>query len=288
MIWALQQYGTYLKDNNYVWNTFGPAIKQVLEAYRSGINQGIKMQDDGLLSAYKPNLALTWMSAYLNGLPVTQRPGLAVEVNALWYNAICFAVQAAKKAGDVTFVDQWKELPALIKQKFQETFWSEEKQYLADYVFEGQQNWDVRPNQVIAVSMPNSPLEDEQKRAVLEIVQSELLTPKGLRTLSPRHEDYKTSYEGDHETRDLAYHQGTVRPWLLGHFAEGWLNLYGKSCKHFINALVHNFEEDMFEHGLGTISEVYDGNPPHNPCGAISSAASVAEVLRVMYLLKKN
>jgi glycogen debranching enzyme len=140
---------------------------------------------------------------------------------------------------------------------------------------------------VIATSLAHSPLTDYQKRAVLEIVQSELLTPKGLRTLSPRHEDYKTSYEGDHTTRDLAYHQGTVRPWLLGHFAQGWLSLYGKSGRHFINALVRNFEEDMFEHGLGTISEVYDGNPPHTPCGAISSAASVAEVLRITYLLKK-
>jgi predicted glycogen debranching enzyme len=227
------------------------------------------------------------MSAYLNGVPVTQRPGVTVEVNALWYNSICYAIQAAEEAGDTAFAKAWMDLPARIKESFNASFWSEEHKYLADYVFEGQTNWDVRPNQVIAASMPFSPIEDEQKRAVLEIVQSELLTPKGLRTLSPRHEDYKTSYEGNHETRDLAYHQGTVRPWLLGHFADAWLGLYGKSGKHFINALAHNFEEDMFEHGLGTISEVYDGNPPHTPCGAISSAASVAEVLRIIYMLKK-
>lgn len=287
MIWAFQQYATYLQNYALVWKSFGTAIKQVLNAYRDGVNQGIQMQDGGLLSAYIPNQALTWMSAYQNGIPVTQRPGLTVEVNALWYNAICFALQAATEAGDVKFVDEWKDLPGTMELKFQETFWSDKEKYLADYVFEGQANWDVRPNQVIAVSMPFSPLQDDQKRAVLEIAQSELLTPKGLRTLSPRHEDYKTSYEGDHATRDLAYHQGTVRPWLLGHFAQGWLDLYGRSGKHFINALVHNFEEDMFEHGLGTISEVYDGNPPHTPCGAISSAASVAEVLRIMYLLKK-
>lgn len=287
MIWAFQQYATYLNNNSRIWKSFGTSIKQVLYAYRDGINQGIQMHDDGLLSAYIPDLALTWMSAYLNGVPVTQRPGLTVEVNALWYNAISFSLQAAEEAGDAQFVEDWKDLPGKIAKKFQETFWSDEHKYLADYVFEGQANWDVRPNQVIAVSMPYSILDDEQKRAVLEIVQSELLTPKGLRTLSPRHEDYKTSYEGDHATRDLAYHQGTVRPWLLGHFAQGWLNIYGRSGMHFINALVHNFEEDMFEHGLGTISEVYDGNPPHTPCGAISSAASVAEILRIMYLLKK-
>ncbi|MFA6125934.1 MAG: amylo-alpha-1,6-glucosidase [Bacteroidales bacterium] len=287
LIWALQQYASYLKDRVVVWKTFGSSIKEVLLAYRDGINPGIKMQDNGLLYAYIPNLALTWMSAYLNGVPVTPRPGLTVEVNALWYNAISFAVHAATDACDTSFVNEWKDIPAIIEESFQKTFWSDQKQYLADYVFEGKANWDVRPNQILAVSMPFSPLMDEQKRSILEIVQSELLTPKGLRTLSPRHEDYKTSYEGDHATRDLAYHQGTVRPWLFGHFAQGWLKLYGKSGKLFIKTMVHGFEEDMFEHGLGTISEVYDGNPPHTPCGAISSAASVAEVLRVMYLLKK-
>jgi predicted glycogen debranching enzyme len=287
MIWALQQYAEYMRDDAQIWKSFGPSIKQVLSAYHDGVNPGIKMQDNGLLFAYLPNQALTWMSAYLDGAPVTQRPGLPVEVNALWYNSVCFALQLATAAGDSAFVNEWKDWPSIIEKNFKETFWGSKQNYLADYVFEGKANWDVRPNQVIAVAMPFSPLEDEQKRAVLDIVQSELLTPKGLRTLSPRHEDYKTSYEGDHVTRDLAYHQGTVRPWLLGHFAQAWINLYGKSGKHFINALVHNFEEDMFEHGLGTISEVYDGNPPHTPCGAISSAASVAEALRIMYLLKK-
>jgi predicted glycogen debranching enzyme len=287
MIWAMQKYAEFYNTPGLVWKEFGPAIKQVLYAYRNGINPGIAMQEDGLLSAFLPDQALTWMSAYLNRVPVTQRPGLPVEVNALWYNAICFALMEAREAGDEQFVVDWNAKPELVKQSFQKTFWCDQKKYLADFVFEGQQNWDVRPNQVLAVSMPFSPLEDEQKRSVLEIVQAELLTPKGLRTLSPRHEDYKTSYEGDHANRDLAYHQGTVRPWLLGHFSEAWLNLYGRTGKYFINALVHNFEEDMFEHGLGTISEVYDGNPPHTPCGAVSSAASVAEVLRVLLMLKK-
>lgn len=287
MISAIQQYADYLNDGKTIWKSYGNAIKQVLNAYRNGVNPGIRMQDDGLLYAHLPGQALTWMSAYLNGVPVTPRPGLAVEVNALWYNAVCFALKIAGEAGDKVFTEEWQSWPVVMERAFRETFWGSKQNYLADYVFEGQANWDVRPNQVIAVSVPFSPLEDEQKRAVLDIVQSELLTPKGLRTLSPRHEDYKMSYEGDHETRDLAYHQGTVRPWLLGHFSQAWLSLYGKSGKHFINALVHNFEEDMFEHGLGTISEVYDGNPPHTPCGAISSAASVAETLRIMYMLKK-
>jgi predicted glycogen debranching enzyme len=288
MIWAFNQYVIDQNNAVKVWNRFGSAIREVLNSYREGINPGIHMQENGLLHAYLPKLSLTWMSAYTNGNPVTQRPGFAVEVNALWYNAVCFALDLAKKAGDEDFVEKWEELPDLIRASFQCTFWDPERRYLADYVFEGEKNWDVRPNQVIAVSMPFSPLSDEQKRSILEFAQNELLTPKGLRTLSPRHEDFKISYEGDHTNRDLAYHQGTVRPWLLGHFAEGWLGLYGRGGNHFIEALVKNFEEDIFEHGLGTISEVYDGNLPHAPCGAISSAASVAEILRIMYLLKKT
>ena len=288
MIWAFSQYALYTGDPKGIWERFGESIREVLNAYRAGVNPGIQMQENGLLHAHLPNQALTWMSAYTQGKPVTQRPGLPVEVNALWYNAVSFALDAATQAGDKSFVDEWSSLPEMIEMAFQCTFWDADKKYLADYVFNGVANWDVRPNMVIAVSMPYSPLKDNQKRSVLECVQNELLTPKGLRTLSPRHEDFKISYEGDHLNRDQAYHQGTVRPWLLGHFAEGWLGLYEKSGRHFIQTLVKNFEEDMFEHGLGTLSEVYDGNLPHAPAGAISSAASVAEVLRIIYLLKKT
>ncbi len=287
MIWALNQ---FVKDQNnalHVWEVFGKSIREVLNAYRDGINPGIHMQEDGLLFAYLPDLALTWMSAYVDGKPVTQRPGLDVEINALWYNAICFALELADAAGDKGFIKRWKTLPVLIQASFTTHFWDPEKNYLADYVFNGETHWDVRPNQLIAAAVPHSPLTDEQKHAVLECVQSELLTPKGIRTLSPRHDDFKASFEGDPVSRDLAYHQGTVRPWLLGFFGESWLNLYEKSGKHFIQALIRNFEEDLFEHGLGTLSEVYDGSLPHAPCGAVSSAASVAEILRLIYLLKK-
>ncbi|MFH0761663.1 MAG: amylo-alpha-1,6-glucosidase [Bacteroidota bacterium] len=287
MIWALNQFTIDQSNPEHTWKEFGAPIREVLNAYRDGINEGIHMQENGLLYAYVPDQALTWMSAYVDGKPVTQRPGFPVEINALWYNAVCFALELAESAGDNEFCDYWKTFPDLICQSFISVFWDPEKKYLADYVFEGKAVWDVRPNQLMAASMPHSPLTDEQKHAVLECVQSELLTPKGLRTLSPRDDDFKAGYEGDHSSRDLSYHQGTVRPWLLGHFGEAWLGLYNTSGKHFIQTLVRNFEEDMFEHGLGTISEVYDGSLPHAPCGAISSAASVAEILRLIYILKK-
>lgn len=287
MIWALQQYIGHTGEAQRICREFGPVIKSTLWALREGLNRGIKMLENGLIEAYLPNVALTWMNSYVDGKPVTHRPGLAVEVNALWYNAVCFALEMAQLNGDQEFIESWQGIPERISESFIQTFWDDKKQYLADYVHNGEANWDVRPNQVIATSLNYSPLADEQKRAVLEMVQRELLTPKGLRSLSPRHEDFKVSFEGDYRSRDLAYHQGTVWPWLLGPFAEGWLRLYGKSGKHFIQTLIRGFEEDMFEHGLGTISEVYDGNPPHAPAGAVSFASSVSEVLRIHNLLKK-
>ena len=287
MIWAMQQYVVHTGDHDNIWNVCGNRLREILQAYRMGKNKGIRMLDNGLIEAFLPSIALTWMNSYVDGVPVTHRPGLVVEINALWYNAVCFAVELAEKSGDDAFLAEWGHLPEMIKNSFIEVFWDTERKYLADYVHQGEANWDVRPNQIFATSLPYSPLQDEQKQAVLELVQGELLTPKGLRTLSPRHENFHGFFEGDHRNRDLAYHQGTVWPWLMGHFAEGWLRLYGKSGKHFIQTLIRSFEEDALEHGLGTISEVYDGNPPHQPAGAVSFASSVAEILRIQLLLKK-
>jgi glycogen debranching enzyme len=144
----------------------------------------------------------------------------------------------------------------------------------------------VRPNQIFAASLPYSPLNDDQRKGVLDRIQSELLTPRGLRTLSPRNPAYKPEYSGGPAERDLAYHQGSVFPWLFGHFAEAWLNLYEQSGVAFITKLYQGFEEVMPEHGIGTISELYDGDPPYRPSGAISQAWSVSELLRVHHLLE--
>ncbi|MEA3451578.1 MAG: amylo-alpha-1,6-glucosidase, partial [Bacteroidota bacterium] len=220
-----------------------------------------------------------------DGKAVTPRTGYNVEINALWYNAVNFALEAAKKSRDKEFVNQWSNYPEKIKNSFMETFWDDEKGYLADYVDKDGQNWDVRPNQVIATSMPFPILTPEYAQKVLKIIENELLTPKGLRTLSPKNIEYKGRYEGNQNERDLAYHQGTVWPWLVGHFVEGYLKIHGKSGIRFAERIYNNFEEDMFEGGLGTISEIYDGDPPHTHRGAISQAWSVAEVLRIKCLI---
>ena len=178
-------------------------------------------------------------------------------------------------------------MPDKVKESFLKVFWNEEKGYLADFVNGGGQNVFVRPNQVIACSLEYSPLSDEMIHGVLDVVKNELLTPKGLRTLAPKNPAYEGTYEGDQATRDRAYHQGTVWPWLLGPYIEANFRLYGKKFAKTARELFANFEEDMTVYGVCSIGEIYDGNPPYTPNGCISQAWSVGEILRSMALLEK-
>lgn len=284
-IWALQHYALTLDRGPEVWKDYGKKIIRILEGYRDNEAQGIRMMDNGLIWAEQQGVALTWMDAILNGKPVTPRYGLPVEINALWYNAIRFAMELAGANGDKKFIREWKPVADKIPEAFTKTFWYEQKSYLADYVNGDFRDVSVRPNQVIATSLPYSPLDEEKRKKVLDVVQRELLTPRGLRSLSPKNPLYKGVCHGDQKTRDEAYHQGTVWPWLLGHFVEGYLKLYGKSGLPFVNKLYRGFEEVINEHGIGTISEIYDGDPPHMARGAISQAWSVAELLRIRRMM---
>ncbi|MBA7526557.1 hypothetical protein ES705_18719 [subsurface metagenome] len=285
--WAIQQYVDYAGSEISVWKKYSGHMKAIIAAYREGTSFNIRLQENGLIWAGEEGKALTWMDAVVDGSPVTQRKGFAVEINALWYNAVKFALELAEKAGDNKFVKEWVNMPEKIKESFRIVFCDPDKEYLADYVDGDYKDWSVRPNQIFAVSFKYSPLDNDKKKQVLDTVRKELLTPRGLRTLSPKNPDYKAVYEGNQEQRDKAYHQGTVWPWLLGHFCEGYLKLYKKSGIGFVRQLVEGFEEVMSEHGIGSISEIYDGNPPHLPGGAISQAWSVAEILRVLTMLKK-
>jgi predicted glycogen debranching enzyme len=227
------------------------------------------------------------MDAVVNGIPVTQRRGYAVEINALWYNAVCFTIEMAKSEKDKEFKKEFEHLPELIKKSFLELFWDDGTGYLADYVNDEEgRNIFIRPNMVIAVSLPYSMLDKEKMKLVLDVADKVLLTPRGLRTLSPANKFYKGSYRGNQEQRDNAYHQGTVWPWLLGPFCEGWLKVYGSQGVRKVKKLIFGLEEVMSEHGLSTLSEIHDGDPPHAPHGAISQAWSVGEVLRIINLLE--
>ena len=178
-------------------------------------------------------------------------------------------------------------MPELVKKSFIEIFWNEKLGYLADYVNDKEgANTFVRPNMVIAVSMPYSMLDKSQMKRVLDIADKELVTVRGLRTLSPGNKFYKGTYKGNQEERDNAYHQGTVWPWLYGPFCEGWLKVYGQQGVQKVKKLIYGLEAVMSEHGISTISEIYDGDPPHLPQGAISQAWSVGEVLRIIDLLE--
>ena len=257
--WAVQEYDKALGEPGTVWKNYGSKMKSILTAFREGVNPGLRMDANGLIWARQPGKALTWMDAVVRGVPVTPRAGYAVEINALWYNAVCYMLKLAEEAKDNTFIKEWKDMPELIRTSFVETFWNEEKGYLADYV----------------------------KERVLKVVTRELLTPKGLRTLSPKNPKYHGHYEGNQDERDNAYHQGTVWPWLIGAYIEANLKLYGKQFLPEAKELLEGFEEDMALYGLCSIAEVYDGDPPHHPNGSISQAWSGGEVLRSMKLIRK-
>ncbi|MFA8299510.1 MAG: amylo-alpha-1,6-glucosidase [Hyphomicrobiales bacterium] len=286
--WAVQQYVLFTGDAIGAWNDYSEKMKAILDGFKDGTSFKIKMRSDGLIRAGVPGKALTWMDAVVFGKPSTPRIGCPVEINALWYNAICFSIELAEINNDHDFVSKWQKYPELIRESFNENFWIEEKQYCCDVVNDdGSQDLSVRPNMVFATSLPYSPLSDDKKSAVLTKVESELLTPKGLRTLSPKNLNYKGVYSGDQEARDNAYHQGTVWPWLLGHFCEGLLKVYGKEAAKKVKNIFLSFEVDMVEAGIGTVSEIYDGDPPYRPKGAISQAWSIAELLRIKWLLNQ-
>ncbi len=284
-IWALQQLFIYSKDKSFL-SGFWKKIEHILQSYRKGTHYNIGMRDNYLIGGGISGKALTWMDAIVDGKPVTPRIGYPVEINALWYNAVSFALEAAKILGKETFIKQWKDLPHKIKESFLQYFYSSEKEYLADYLdWDLKPDFSIRPNQVIALSLPYRMVNKVQAQKILKVIELHLLTPKGLRTLSPYHKDYKGKYEGDQRQRDLAYHQGTVWVWLLGHYVEAYLRIYGKSGLSFARRAYKNFEEELSRGALGTISEIFDGDPPYEPKGAISQAWSVAELLRIKYMM---
>jgi len=285
--WSLQQYTYYTNSHSKVWKEYSKVLKSIIYGFKSGTIHNIKMHENCLIYAGENGKALTWMDAVVNGKPVTPRIGMPVEINALWYNAIMFCLEIAKISNDTSFVQEWESIAVKIKESFKETFWSKEKGYLADYVDGDFKDWSIRPNMIFATSLPYTPLSEKIRQLVVEAVRKELLTPRGLRTLSPKCPDYKEVYFGNQAERDNAYHQGTVWPWLLGHFVEGYLKIYGKSGLSFVKNIYENMEQTMFEHGISSISEVYDGNPPHLPGGTPSQAWSVAEILRVKNLIEQ-
>jgi predicted glycogen debranching enzyme len=283
--WAVQQYAAAVPEAD-VWKLYGKKMKSIIEAYSNGSHPDVHLHDNGLIWTESWGKPLHWMDAVVNGKPVTPRLGYQVEVNALWYNALSYLIELAKKHKDTKFVKQWKPVREKIEQNFLPVFWTDVRNQLSDYVGPEGQNIFYRPNQIFACALPYSPLIDEVKRRILMVIEHELLTPKGLRTLSPRNPLYIGRYEGNQEERYQAQHQGTVYPWLLPFYIEANFRLFGKQFVSKAKELVAGFEEEVSIHGLCTISELYHGDPPHSPHACIAQASSVASILRSMHLIE--
>lgn len=284
--WAVQQYLKYGGDHQWVRQYLWPVMKRILKQFMAGTLYDIHMDDRGLLHAGSEGTRLTWMDAAVDGLPVTPRWGYMVEINALWYNAICFSHELAMKYDDQEFA--LLELISLIRRSFRDTFRVSQGGYLGDVFRQGVLDTAVRPNQIFAVSLPYSPLDPSDWPGVVEKVRRLLLTSCGLRTLSPEDPDYRGRYEGVMTARDGAYHQGTVWPWLWGHFGEAYLKVHKDSARArtFLRKQVRGFlKSHLTRAGLGCISEVFDGDSPQRPGGCIAQAWSTAELIRLLTLL---
>ncbi len=284
--WVLQQLAAHTSRKE-VWTRYGAPMKEILEAYRRGIGQVVGVHDNGLVWASHPSLAMTWMDAVVDGRPVTGREGYQVEINALWYNAVCYTLELAEAFGDRDFVRAWRQLPDAICASFLATFWYPEGGYLADYATaDGTRNTFIRPNQVIACSLDYKIPDEAMQLSILDTVRRHLLTSRGLRSLSPQNPLYKGRYEGDQPMRDAAYHQGTVWVWPLEHYVKARFDLRGAAFLPEAEELLAAFEEDLGSYGIGSIPEIYDGDPPHAQRGAISQAWSVGALLRIEGMIR--
>jgi predicted glycogen debranching enzyme len=281
VLWAIQQYAQY-EGLDKARQKYATLMKDILVYLLSGNHPNMEVHDNGLLYADAKGKAITWMNSTIDGHPVVYRSGYIVEFNALWYNALCFykELTAQEEEG-------FEKVIRAAGESFPHTFVNGYN-YLFDSVGgDGRVDWSVRPNMIIAVALPYSPLTRSQRRAVLDYVTKELLIPKGLRSLSPKSEGYHPYYTGPQRDRDLAYHQGAAWPWLLGFYFESYLRIFGRGGASFVERIMISMEEEMSLHCIGTVSELFDGTPPFTGRGAISFSMSVAAMLRVVDLLKK-
>lgn len=283
---TLQLYAQITHTEKKIWKEYGETMKRILSAYRHGTLNNIRMLDNGLIYAGGPGLALTWMDAVIDGRPVTPRTGCQVEINALWYNAVKFALEMARLAKDSDFIYDWEPMVQDFPTVFKDTFWSKEIGYLADYVNGDYKNFQIRPNMLIATSLPYSPISEKIRQLILKRTCEELLTDKGIRSLSPNDPEYKGHYFGNQAARDAAYHQGTCWIWLLFPFTDGMLAVYQKSAIPVLQRILYKFDNCMTSYGISTIAEITDGDPPHKPNGCISQAWSVAALLYMKWRIE--
>jgi predicted glycogen debranching enzyme len=283
MFHAVSEYLRYTGDHDFVRAELYPVLADSIAWHERGTRYGIGVDSDGLLRAGQPGVQLTWMDAKVGDWVVTPRQGKPVEIQALWHNALCVMEGLARSFDRATDADYYAALAGRVRASFQTAFWNEQAGCLYDVVDENGPDRSIRPNQIFAVSLPHALLSGERARHVVDVVEWELLTPYGLRTLSPADPNYKGRYSGDQRSRDAAYHQGTVWPWLLGPFLTAYLKVHGTepAVRERAGRFLGPLRAHLWQAGLRQISEVFDGDPPHHPGGCIAQAWSVAEVLRI-------
>jgi len=288
--WCIQELLKATGDYSLVRERFWPAIHDIVLAYHQGTSEQVSLLENGLLRVGTESTQLTWMDAKVNDIPVTPRHGCPIEINALWYNALCLTKELSQAFAINIDKINFPKLINEVKISLNTCFWISEKGYLADRWMpeSGTRDESMRPNQIFAVSLPYCALNFKKKASIVKRVTEELLTPYGLRTLSRTHAAYQGYYGGSPQERDRAYHQGTVWPWLLGHYGEALFRVSEDSSQ--VRNIVKPLLESLFDHlsdaGIGHISEIFSGDSPHDPDGCIAQAWSVAEVLRLSALLE--
>ncbi len=284
-VWCIQQYCKFVGIQEGI-RKYGQLLRDIMDWLMDGKHPNLYIHENGLVYANGRDKAITWMNSSQNGHPIVPRSGYIVEFNALWYNALMFSASVCRTINEADEAAHFEKMADLAKKSFLETFLNDYG-YLLDYVDGQMIDWSVRPNMIFTCAFDYSPLDAKQKKGVLDMCTKELLTPKGLRTLSPKSGGYNPMYVGPQVQRDYAYHMGTAWPWLAGFYLEACLKVFGYSRVSFVERQLVGYEEELFYHCIGTLPEVFDGNPPFHGRGAMSFAMNVAEIMRVVKLLDK-
>jgi glycogen debranching enzyme len=284
-IHAIDRYLAASRDEARVRETAWPAVKQILDGYRRGTRYGIRMDEDGLIMGGTPGAQLTWMDAKVGDWVVTPRHGKPVEIQALWVRALEVGETLARRFGEANYADQCRNDRRKAIASFRNRFWYEDGGYLYDVIDgPGGDDASLRPNQLYAISLVDGLLPRDRAQQILRLIEVQLLTPVGLRTLSPHDPRYCARYEGGVVERDGAYHQGTVWPFLLGPFVTAWITVFGQSAaaRNKARSFLAGLEAHLHEACLGQVSEIFDAQAPHQPRGCFAQAWSVAEPLRAL------
>ncbi|HZK03760.1 MAG TPA: glycogen debranching enzyme N-terminal domain-containing protein [Bacteroidaceae bacterium] len=284
-IWSVQQYANMVSRER-AWSLYGDFLVEIIDYLRHNRHENFFLHSNGLVHINGAKRAETWMNSTVDGRPVVPRTGYVVEINALWYNALMFISGIAGENGNKDLSLKLEKIASTAATWFVKVFLNEHG-YLFDYVNGKQPDWSVRPNMIFAAALDYSPLDLKQKKKIVDIVTKELLTPKGLRSLSPKSLGYNPNYIGTQRMRDMAYHQGTAWPWLAGFYFEAYLKVFKSSGLSFVNRQMIGYEDEMTLHCISSLSELYDGNPPFKGRGAVSFAMNVAEILRALKIINE-